>query len=181
MRRPLIGAAGGDGEFRHCTRMPLNLECDRPEQPRVSVGFEPSGALQQCRGLEQGQTHHARVAPLDTHDERGGATLDRIAAGLAEGFAAVDELVARGAVVLVHDPLYTDEELARHGWAPYHFGEPVDVAIVHTDHTEYAALTAADFPRLAVLVDGRARIDPARFPGVRVVTVGKPDQLATEG
>ena len=96
-------------------------------------------------------------------------------------FAAVDELVARGAVVLVHDPLYTDEELARHGWAPYHFGEPVDVAIVHTDHTEYAALTAADFPRLAVLVDGRARIDPARFPGVRVVTVGKPDQLATEG
>ena len=95
-------------------------------------------------------------------------------------FAAVDELAARGAVVLVHDPLYTDAELARHGWAPYHLGEPVDVAIVHTDHAEYAALTAADLPDLAVLVDGRARIDPARFPGVRVVTVGKPDLMATE-
>ena len=70
--------------------------------------------------------------------------------------------------------------MARHGWAPYHLGEPVDVAIVHTDHAEYAALTAAALPDLAVLVDGRARIDPARFPGVRVVTVGKPDLMATE-
>jgi nucleotide sugar dehydrogenase len=95
-------------------------------------------------------------------------------------FAAVDELAARGAVVMVHDPLYTDEELARHGWAPYRFGEPVEVAIVHTDHAEYAALTSDDLPGLTVLVDGRARIDPARFPGVRVVTVGKPDYAARE-
>ena len=95
-------------------------------------------------------------------------------------FAAVDELAARGAVVMVHDPLYTDEELARHGWAPYRFGEPVEVAIVHTDHAEYAALTSDDLPGLTVLVDGRARIDPARFPGVRVVTVGKPDDAARE-
>ena len=93
-------------------------------------------------------------------------------------FAAVDELAARGAVVLVHDPLYSDAELDRHGWAPFHLGEPVDVAIVHTDHAEYAALTAADFPGLVALVDGRARIDPAEFPGVRVVTVGKPDKPA---
>ncbi|MBK6443593.1 MAG: nucleotide sugar dehydrogenase [Actinomycetales bacterium] len=90
-------------------------------------------------------------------------------------FAAVDELAARGAVVMVHDPLYTDEELAELGWAPYHLGEPVDVVIVHTDHAEYAALTAADFPGLTVLVDGRARLDPARFPGVRMIAVGKPD------
>ena len=96
-------------------------------------------------------------------------------------FAAVDELASRGAVVLVHDPLYSDAELSRHGWAPYHLGEPVDVAIVHTDHAEYAALTAADFPGLVALVDGRARIDRAEFPGVRVVTGGKRDKPARKG
>ena len=82
--------------------------------------------------------------------------------------------------VVLARALDQDGGLAGHGWAPYHFGEPVEVAIVHTDHAEYAALTSDDLPGLIVLVDGRARIDPARFPGVRVVTVGKPDYAARE-
>ena len=37
----------------------------------------------------------------------------------------------------VHDPMFTDDELARYGFDAYHLGDPVDVAIVQADHPEY--------------------------------------------
>ena len=43
----------------------------------------------------------------------------------------------RRAIPLVHDPLYTDDELERLGFTPYHFGEPLDAAVVQADHAEY--------------------------------------------
>lgn len=95
-------------------------------------------------------------------------------------FAAVDELRAQGAHVLVNDPLYTDAELARFGWEPYHFGDPVDVAIIHTDHADYRELGPEQLPGVRVVVDGRNRIDPSRFPDTPVVTVGKPAARQTE-
>ena len=87
-------------------------------------------------------------------------------------FATVEALRTRGAEVLVHDPMYSDDELAGLGWAPYHLGEPVDVAIVQADHPEYAELAASDLPGLRVLLDGRRVTDPARFTGVPRLTIG---------
>ncbi len=87
-------------------------------------------------------------------------------------FAAVDALRAQGAEVLVHDPMYSDEELAGFGWAPYHLGEPLDVAIVQADHAEYAELSAADLPGVKAVIDGRRALDPARFDGVTFRVVG---------
>ena len=49
-------------------------------------------------------------------------------------FPTVAALTQRGATALVHDPMYTDEELSALGLTPYHLGEPCDVAIVQTDH-----------------------------------------------
>ena len=82
-----------------------------------------------------------------------------------------------GAEVLVHDPMYTDDELRGYGWDPYEWtpgtpGEPVDVALVQADHPEYAQLSAADLPGLRVLLDGRRITDPTRFTGVPRITIG---------
>jgi nucleotide sugar dehydrogenase len=81
-------------------------------------------------------------------------------------FPTVDALRARGAEVLVHDPMYTDDELAGFGWTPYHLGEPVDAAVVQADHATYRELGTVDLPGIRVLVDGRRVTDPALFPGV---------------
>ena len=88
-------------------------------------------------------------------------------------FPVVAELFARKAHVGVHDPLYTDEELARFGFAPYHLGEHVDVAILHTDHAPYRDLSSADLPGVSVVVDGRAALKPERFADVNLVVLGK--------
>ncbi|HMT90794.1 MAG TPA: nucleotide sugar dehydrogenase [Dermatophilaceae bacterium] len=89
-------------------------------------------------------------------------------------FPAVAGIARLGGMPLVHDPMYTDAELEKLGFTAYHLGEPVDVVLVHTNHADYATTTAADFPGVSVLVDGRAIMDPAAFPGVTVRVVGKP-------
>jgi len=81
-------------------------------------------------------------------------------------FATVDTLRSLGAEVLVHDPLYSDEELAALGWTPYHLGEPIDAAIVQTDHSSYRQVGAADLPGIRAIVDGRRVTDGDLFAGV---------------
>ena len=87
-------------------------------------------------------------------------------------FPTVEALREAGAEVLVHDPMYTDDELAGFGWTAYHLGEPVDVAIVQADHPEYRELTPADLPGLRLLLDGRRATDAARWAGVPRLTIG---------
>ncbi|MDN6566614.1 MAG: nucleotide sugar dehydrogenase, partial [Actinomyces sp.] len=79
-------------------------------------------------------------------------------------FATVDALRARGAAVLVHDPMFSDAELGAFGWEPYHLGEPVDAAIIQADHAEYRELVPGDLPGVRLLFDGRAA---GREPGRR--------------
>ena len=87
-------------------------------------------------------------------------------------FPTVDGLRARGAEVLVHDPMYTDEELAKYGFTPYHLGDPVEAAILQADHPEYLELAPSDLPGIAVIVDGRGALDPARWEGVAYRSIG---------
>ncbi len=89
-------------------------------------------------------------------------------------FPAVAEVARLGGTPLVHDPLYSDAELAKLGLTAYHLGEPVDVVLVHTNHADYATTTVADFPGLSVIVDGRAVMDTTAFPGVTVRVLGQP-------
>jgi nucleotide sugar dehydrogenase len=95
-------------------------------------------------------------------------------------FGVVRAAEERGAEVLVHDPMYDDEELQRYGWRPYHLGEPVDVAILQADHGEYDELTRDDLPGVSVVVDGRRRLDPSRFAGVTFRSIGVPQQSGTK-
>jgi nucleotide sugar dehydrogenase len=93
-------------------------------------------------------------------------------------FATVQALRDAGADVVVHDPMYSPQELGSFGWQPYAVGEPADVVVLQADHAEYRDLTAADFPGVQVVVDGRRVLDPARFDGVRYLVVGAAEQGA---
>ncbi|MHB1614221.1 MAG: nucleotide sugar dehydrogenase [Actinomycetes bacterium] len=87
-------------------------------------------------------------------------------------FDTVAILRERGAEVAVHDPMFSDDELAAYGFAAYHLGQPADAAIVQTDHAEYRQIGADALPGVKVLVDGRRVVDPLRFPGVGVRVLG---------
>ena len=87
-------------------------------------------------------------------------------------FGVVGALREAGAQVSVHDPLYSDDELASFGWDAYHLGEPVDVAIIQADHASYRDLTPADLPGVRLLVDGRAITSPEAWAGTPRITIG---------
>ncbi|WP_159619838.1 nucleotide sugar dehydrogenase [Ruania rhizosphaerae] len=87
-------------------------------------------------------------------------------------FPTVEALREAGAEVLVHDPMYADEELAGYGFTPYHLGESVDAAIVQADHRDYANLSPQDLPGLQVIVDGRRITSSHTWSGVQHLTVG---------
>lgn len=75
----------------------------------------------------------------------------------------------RGAQVLVHDPLYSDDELRRFGFEPYAYGVAVDAAVIQSDHAEYRTMTPADVPGIGVLLDGRRVTTPALWRDAGVV------------
>ncbi|WP_017793232.1 nucleotide sugar dehydrogenase [Leucobacter salsicius] len=87
-------------------------------------------------------------------------------------FPTVEELTKRGAVVTVHDPLFSDAELAAFGFAAHTMGDAVDVAILQADHREYLEVSPADFPGIKLFADGRNATDPARWSGVPRIVIG---------
>ncbi|GAA2824072.1 nucleotide sugar dehydrogenase [Leucobacter komagatae] len=87
-------------------------------------------------------------------------------------FPTVEALIARGAVVTVHDPVFSDEELAGYGFTVHKLGDAVDVAILQADHAEYRELGPADFPEIKLFADGRNFTDPAAWKGVPRVVIG---------
>lgn len=85
-------------------------------------------------------------------------------------FPVVDALRAAGAQPVVHDPLYTDDELRALGFEPYHLGAPCDAAIVQTNHVEYRHLRSDDLGGATLVVDGRNHLD--EDTDLRVVRLG---------
>ncbi len=90
-------------------------------------------------------------------------------------FPTVHELESRGALVTVHDPLFSDAELNNYGFSAHILGDPVDVAVLQADHAEYRELGPADFPGLKLFVDGRNATDPAKWAGVPRMVIGAGD------
>lgn len=88
-------------------------------------------------------------------------------------FSTVDALKQRGATVLVHDPLYTDEELTKLGFDPYSFGTAVDAAIVQADHADYRTIGPSDLPGITAFIDGRRVSASEQWPDVTYRVIGK--------
>jgi nucleotide sugar dehydrogenase len=90
-------------------------------------------------------------------------------------FATVEALAAAGAIPVVHDPMYSPDELLRLGLEPYELGEPVDAAILQADHVEYLELKRSDLPGLEVFVNGRGAFPaPLGLARTTSISVGKP-------
>jgi nucleotide sugar dehydrogenase len=87
-------------------------------------------------------------------------------------FPTARALRDRGANISVHDPLYSDDELRGLGFEAYALGDPVDIAILQTDHPEYLELSPNDLPGVRLLVDGRAITSSERWAGVPRIVVG---------
>lgn len=87
-------------------------------------------------------------------------------------FPTVEELEARGAVVTVHDSVFSAEELAGYGFTAHVLGEPVDVAILQADHAEYKSFGPGDFPGIKLFADGRNFTDPKAWTGVPRIVIG---------
>jgi nucleotide sugar dehydrogenase len=89
-------------------------------------------------------------------------------------FGTVEALAARGALVSVHDPLYTDDELVVMGLTPHHLGDGADGVILQADHEEYRHLGPDAFPGVRVAVDGRGVLDASQWsePEVTLLVVG---------
>ena len=93
-------------------------------------------------------------------------------------FAAVEAIKARGAEALVHDPMYTYEELENLGFVPFHLGDVADAAVLQADHTEYRELGPADLPGIKAFIDGRRVSSADRWPGVQYRVIGKATEPA---
>lgn len=93
-------------------------------------------------------------------------------------YPLVEALEAAGATVVVDDPMYTDDELAAHGFTPLTATDAVTGVVVHTAHDDYLQLGPDQFPAVECVVDGRNVIDPDKWPGVTVRTIGKAPGLS---
>lgn len=87
-------------------------------------------------------------------------------------FPTVTALTSRKALVFVHDPMFSDEELLALGFTPYHLGEPIDAAILQADHAEYRELGPKELPGIQTFIDGRHISSVERWPGVAYRVIG---------
>ena len=155
-----------------------------PIYPRFYLWNDPDATVvRAAREANAAMPAHAVDVLTDLYGDLSGARVVVLGASYRGGvketafsgvFPTVAALASAGATVLVHDPMYDDEELVALGFAPYHLGDPVDAAIVQTDHADYRVLAPSSLPGVRVLVDGRRITDPALWAGVerRVIGVG---------
>ena len=88
-------------------------------------------------------------------------------------FPLVDALRDRGAEVLVHDPMYSDEELRAFGFESFEVGQPADAVVVQADHAEYRDLSSADVPGVRTVVDGRRALASEAWDVDAFVVLGR--------
>ncbi|MGI9185276.1 MAG: nucleotide sugar dehydrogenase [Solirubrobacteraceae bacterium] len=89
-------------------------------------------------------------------------------------FSLAAVLRARGAVPVVIDPLYEDDELRALGFQPW-AGEDVVAAVLQADHEAFLSLTPGELPGVKVLIDGRGVLEPGPWTaeGVKVRRIGR--------
>jgi len=114
---------------------------------------------------EHGSLEGQRVAVLGA-TYRGGVK-DTSFSGVFPVVAALEE---KKAIVFVHDPLLTDDELLSIGLRPFQYGDDLDAAIIQSDHAEYETLTDEQLGNARTLLNGRNMVLPKLT--IKVVTIG---------
>ena len=157
-----------------------------PVYPRFYLAGDPAAELPAAaRTVNLGMPAYAVERLAENLGSLEGLTIAVLGAAFRGGvkesafsgvFGVVEELVARGAVPVVHDPLYDDDELIGLGLTPHSLGQPCDAVIVQADHDEYRTLDPSTVPGARAVVDGRNVIDLSVFAaaGVPVLLLGSP-------
>ena len=153
-----------------------------PVYPRLYLWNDPTATVvRAAREANAGMPEYAVALLEGAYGNLAGASVVVLGAAYRGGvketafsgvFATVDALLARGANVTVHDPLYSDDELTRLGFAPATLGDPVDAVIVQADHAEYRDLGPADLPGARVFIDGRRISSADRWPDAVYRVIG---------
>jgi nucleotide sugar dehydrogenase len=139
-----------------------------PAQARsVNLGMPAYAVEQLARAV--GDLRGLRVAVLGATYRRG--VKETAFSGV---FGLVHELTERGAVPMVQDPWFDDDELRALGFEPYHLGDPCDAAIIQTDHPQYASLRPGDLPGVRGLLDGRHVTQAENWQDAVRVVIGAP-------
>jgi nucleotide sugar dehydrogenase len=146
-----------------------------PVYPRLYLWNDPDATVvRAAREANAAMPEHAVVLLEGAYGDLRGARVVILGAAYRGGvketafsgvFATADALTARGAIVTVHDPLYTDDELNAIGFAPYHWGDVADAAIIQTDHELYRTIGQTQLPGISAIVDGRRVSNARAWPG----------------
>jgi len=155
-----------------------------PVYPRLYLWSDPEASV--VRAARQANMEMPRYA-VDLLDSALSGLRDRRVAVLGAAyrggvketafsgvFPTVELLRQRGAVVTVHDPMFTVAELEAMGFDVHDLGNPVDAVIVQADHQEYSRLSPEQFPGVRVLVDGRDITNSETWRSVRRLVIGRP-------
>jgi nucleotide sugar dehydrogenase len=153
-----------------------------PIYPRFYLWNDPEATVvRSAREANAAMPEHAVKLLADNFGDLRGKTVAALGISYRGGvkesafsgiFGVVTALKARGANVVVNDPMYTDEEITSLGFTPYAIGQAVDAVILQADHKEYKSLTKADFPGVQAVVDGRRTMDRKNFEGVAFRVIG---------
>jgi nucleotide sugar dehydrogenase len=155
-----------------------------PVYPRLYLHNDPNASVvRAAREANMGMpAHGVDLAEAALDGQLAGKTVAVLGAAyrgrvketaLSGVFDLVAELRRRGAKALVHDPLFTDAELAGFGWETYRIGQPVEAVIIQADHPDYADLAPADLPGIRVLVDGRRVTKAENWVSVPRLVIGQ--------
>ena len=87
-------------------------------------------------------------------------------------FPLAVEIEKQGGIPVVHDPMYSANELKELGLLSFDLKEHCDVAIVQADHEIYAELTADDLPGVSHLFDGRNIVNKTKLAPITVIRLG---------
>jgi UDP-N-acetyl-D-mannosaminuronate dehydrogenase len=99
-------------------------------------------------------------------------------AELSSALLVAEALRHKGANVLVHDPLFTPDEIAALGLTASELpprGE-IDAVVLQAGHREYASLDFAALKGCRAVLDGRGFFEAskAEAAGLRYVAIGRP-------
>lgn len=90
-------------------------------------------------------------------------------------FSLFRHLQQLGAIPVVADPFYTEQELAHLGLTPVTEKEKIAGIILHTAHPDFLDMAFSDFPTVRLVVDGRKFLRRENWLETQFFQFGSPD------
>jgi nucleotide sugar dehydrogenase len=172
LHSPGLGVGG------HCIPIYPYFLMQDVETPLIALGRETNDAMA-VHGVEKlaAAFEHgleARTVLILGLAYRGGVK----EAELSSTLLVAEALEQQGARVLVHDPLFSPEEIAGFGLEASLLPPQrrVDAVILQAAHQEYAGLDFGALEGCRAVLDGRGALDPAAVEaaGLRYLAIGRP-------